>query len=280
MKKTARHYAEETQELCALPDVYFRIKEMLADSQSSFNDIGEVISLDPALASKLLKIANSALFNFPRKIDSISRALTLLGTQQVNNLIETYGVTAAFSELNPAVVDMDLFWEVSVDCALLNKYLAKKLKLANADGLFLSGLFHNIGLLAIVHSEAQKVKYCEAYTKDDTPWERQLDVFGFTFSECSAELLELWHLPDNIIAPIRDYLYVEQRCDDANNLARLMYITTHLAIYNSHLGVYSKKEFISEHVLEHLGLTYADIDEALTYCNAEAMNILSVLNVT
>lgn len=277
MVKTAVEYALNAQELCVLPDVYLRIKEMLADGKSSFNDMEQIISLDPALASKLLKIANSALFNFPREVDSISRALTLLGVKEVNNLINTYGVTAAFSGLDPNVVDMDRFWEISVDCALLNKFLAKKLDLADSDGFFLSGLFHNIGELAIVHSDPKKVQYCESYTKEDTPWERQLDVFRFTFSDCSAELLSLWHLPESIISPIRDYNMAAQQ--EVSDFSCLLFITSRLAVYNSHPGLYSKKSFIGPELVEKLGLTYDDIDEALSYCNVEAMAIMSVLKL-
>ncbi|MGJ8693290.1 MAG: HDOD domain-containing protein [Thalassotalea sp.] len=277
MRKSAKDYALNAQELCVLPDVYVRVKDMLEDGKSSFSDMAAVISLDPALSSKLLKIANSALFNFPREVDDISRALTLLGLQEVTNLINTYGITAAFAGLDPKVLDMDLFWEISVDCALLTKFLAKKISLANAQGLFISGLLHNIGELAIVHSEAKKVQYCESYTKDDTPWQRQEDVFGFTFSQCTAELLELWHLPQSIIDPIRAYTSVAK--GERDDRAVLMYLTTHIAVYNSHPGIYSKKAFIDESLLTHLDLTLTDVDEAITFCNAEAMAIMSILKM-
>lgn len=277
MTKTAVEYAKSAQELCVLPDVYLRIKEMLEDGKSSFNDMAQVISLDPALASKLLKIANSALFNFPREVDSITKALTLLGLKEVNTLINTYGVTAAFAGLDPDIVDMDRFWEISVDCALLSKFLAKKIGLSNAEGIFLSGLLHNVGELAMVHSEPKRVQYCENYSKEDTPWQRQLDVFSFTFSDCTVELLNLWHLPESIISPIRDFNRAEN--EEVNNIAALLFITTRLAVYNSHPGLYSKKTFIGPTVMEKLGITMDDIDEALTFCNAEAMAIMSILKL-
>ena len=278
MRLTALEYAEKSQELCVLPDVYIRLKEMLESKQATLDSIAEIISLDPALASCLLKIANSALFNFPKAVESIPRALMILGIKEVHNLINTYGVTAAFSELNPNIMDMDKFWEISVDCALLTKFLAQRKKIKNSEGLFLSGLFHNIGELAIVHNAPKKVQYCEAYSNDETPWQRQQDVFGFTFAKCSAELLTLWHLPEPIISPIRDYnsAYNEELSPEST----LLYVTSRLAIINSHPGMYSKVNFIGKHLMEDLGITMNDIDEALEFCNAEGMAIMSALKVT
>ncbi|GLX76946.1 hypothetical protein tinsulaeT_02860 [Thalassotalea insulae] len=277
MSKTAREYAESAQQLCVLPDVYVRLKELLDNDTASLEDIAKLVSLEPALASNLLKIANSALFNFPRKIDSIDKALMILGLREVENLINTYGVTAAFSGLDPHIADMDRFWEISVDCALLTKFLAKKAGFGQNEGLFLSGLLHNIGELAIVHSEPKKVKFCEGYNTEETPWERQISAFGFTFSECSAELLALWNIPDSIIDPIRQYpnAYTEE----LDPKASLLFITTRLALINSHPGMYSKKTFLGQHLLEDLSLSSDDIEQALEFCNVEGMAIMSALNV-
>jgi len=277
MEDTALYYAQQAQELCVLPDVYTRLKQMLDDEETTLAEISDVIALDPALASKLLKIANSALFGFPKQIDSITRALAVLGLAEVTNLINAYGVTASFSGLNPEVLDMDRFWEISIDCALLTKFLAKKIKLKNSEGLFLSGLLHNIGELAIVHNAPKKVHYCEQFSKEDTPWERQLDVFGFTFSDCSAELLNLWQLPETIIEPIKNYRHAYAQ--ELAPTSSLLFITTRLALINSHPGMYSKKSFLGQHLLEDLGITGDDIEQALTFCNAEGMSIMSALKV-
>lgn len=278
MRLTALQYAEKSQELCVLPDVYIRLKEMLESKQATLDSIAEIISLDPALASCLLKIANSALFNFPKAVESIPRALMILGIKEVHNLINTYGVTAAFSALDPKIMDMDKFWEISVDCALLTKFLAQRKNIENSEGLFLSGLFHNIGELAIVHNAPKKVQYCEAYTSDETPWQRQQDVFGFTFAQCSAELLTLWDLPELIISPIHEYnnAYNEEVSPEST----LLYVTSRLAVINSHPGMYSKVNFIGKHLLEDLNISMNDIDEALEFCNTEGMAIMSALKIT
>ena len=277
MEKTALNYAKNAQELCVLPDVYLKLKEMLMDEKSNLTDIANIISLEPALASSLLRIANSSLFNFPREIDSIAKAINILGRDEVNNLIDTYGVTAAFSGIAPDILDINKFWEISVDCSLLTKYLAKKKNITPSNGLFLSALLHNIGVLAMVHSERKKVQYCENYDKEETPWQRQKAVFGFTFADCSVELLTLWQLPESIINPIREFNHAF--AGELQPATTLLYITSRLAVINSHPGLSKIKELdnISK---DDLSITMDDINEALNHCNAEGMSIMAALNVT
>lgn len=277
MRTTALQYAQKAEELCVLPDVYLRLQEMMDDEQSTLADIANIIALDPTLTSKLLKVANSALFNFPREIDTISRALAILGVNEVHNLINTYGVTSAFSAVDTRIIDMDRFWEVSVDCALLCKYLAQKKHIKNSKGLFVSGLLHNIGELVVMQIDPKKAQYCQQYDKDETPWQRQQDVFGFTYADCSAKLLNLWQLPHNIISPIEQYhnAYNEEK----DQVTALLYICTRLALLNSHPGMYSKKSFIGQHIMEDLGVTFDDLDEALNFCNIEGLSIMSALSL-
>lgn len=277
MRTSVDQYVTQAQELCVLPDVYLTLKRLIADERSTLDDIAQVLSLEPAIASKLLKIANSPMFGFPREVTSIERALMILGIKEVENLIDAYGVTAAFSGIDPSVADMDRFWEISVDCALLTQFFAQKLNMPHVKSLFLSGLFHNIGALVLVHLAPKQVKYSEGYHKGETPWERQKDVLGFTYSALSAALLTSWQLPSVIVEPIAQYVDAYQ--NELSDEASLLFITTRLALINSHPGMYAKKSFLGHHLLEQLGLTEQDIDLGLTYCNQQGMEILSVLRL-
>lgn len=277
MSLTVLEYAQKAKELCVLPDVYLRLKEIMEDDKSTLTDIADMISLDPVLSSSLLKIANSALFNFPREIDSISRAIMILGVEEVSNLVNTYGTTAAFSNAATCSINIDRFWEISVDCALFCKFLAKKIGLKNGEGLFLSGLLHNIGELAIAQSESKKVEYCQNYDKDETPWQRQQDVFGFTYADCGVELLRLWQLPEKLILPIQEFHHAYDEETDKNS--QLLYIASRLALLNSHPGMYSKQSFLGQHIMEDLGITKNDINEAINFCNLEGLSIMSALKL-
>ena len=277
MSKTPVEFAQAAQELCVLPDIYLKLTEMLANDQCSIDDIAKVVELEPAIAASLLKIANSAMFNFPKQIDSINKALILLGLSQVKQLVDAYGVTAAFSGLNPEIADMDRFWEISVECALICQFLARRKKIADTETIFLSGLFHNIGLLAIVHDAPEIVQFCEQYTASETPWYRQQEKLGFTFADCSAALLEHWQLPPTIVSPIKDFNQAFQEELDAPS--NLLYVASRLAVFNSHPGLYSKKTIVGQHILDSLGLTEEDIDGAIEHCNEQAMELLAAFPI-
>ncbi|WP_077338154.1 HDOD domain-containing protein [Pseudocolwellia agarivorans] len=276
MVLTPQEYARQVEDLFVLPDIYLKLKEIMDDKKSSLSDIAEVVVLDPSLSSTLLKLANSALFSFPREIDSIARAIMVLGIKEVHNLVNLYGVTNACSNVETTIVDMDRFWEVSVDCALLCKFFAQKLKLKDVDGLFLSGLMHNIGELVVVQSSPKQVEFCQKYNKEETPWQLQMDVFGFTYSECSVELLNLWQLPESLIEPIRHYHNIKTE-SDVTSAAKLLNICSRLALINSHPGMYSKQNFVMPSLLEEFELSITDIDEALNFCNVEGLTIMSAL---
>jgi HD-like signal output (HDOD) protein len=275
MPTTALQFAERAEQLYVLPDVYLRLKEVMADDSATMVDIANILALEPVLSANLLRIANSALFNFPRAIDSLSKAISILGTDEVHNLINAYGVTAAFSAVDSKILNMDRFWEISVDCALLCKYLAQKKGIKNAKTLFLSGLLHNIGELVVLQLAPNIVQYCQGYNKEETPWQRQQSILGFTYADCSVELLTLWQLPLNIILPIKTFhqAYAEQKDPHAS----LLYICSRLALLNSHPGMYAKKSFVGQHIMQDLGISMMELDQALDFCNSEGMSIMSAL---
>ena len=92
---SAFEYARKVGDVFVLPDTCLKIKEVIDNKISNLDEISEIICLDPALASRLLKLANSALYNFPNPVDSVSKAVLLLGETQVYNLVVAYGSTEA-----------------------------------------------------------------------------------------------------------------------------------------------------------------------------------------
>ena len=82
----ALEYAQQANGSFALPDACFKIKALMEDDDSTIEDFANVISVDPSMTSRLLQIANSAIYSFPGEISTISRAITIIGTQAIYNL--------------------------------------------------------------------------------------------------------------------------------------------------------------------------------------------------
>ena len=86
MARQSQELIEDINDLVSLPDIYIRVKSVLDDPESSMVDLTEVVSFDPGLCARLLTLANSAFFGFSSKIDTIERAVNILGGQQIHDL--------------------------------------------------------------------------------------------------------------------------------------------------------------------------------------------------
>ncbi|MCJ8318987.1 MAG: HDOD domain-containing protein [Colwellia sp.] len=275
----ALEYAEQASEIFVLSDSFIRIKELIDDESSTIDDIADVIIIDPALAGTILKLANSSLFNYPGKIDTISKAVLVLGITEVYNLVISYFTTEAFKTLTAkSQQDLDFleeFWEQSVDCALLVKFIGTHLNFPNAERLFILGLLHNLGELIVKQFSPEQVIECQGNDPQEVPWQKQMRILGFTYGECSAELLKVWQLPYSLIGPIRN-----QDEDDfglSNEETQLLYLAKRVMIKNSLYSAQPYSAFITNEQLSSLNVDDKLMQAAVNYCDLERLGILSVL---
>ncbi len=277
-KMTADDYVEQASEIFVLSDSFIRIRELIDDEASTIDDISEVILLDPALAGTVLKLANSPFFNYPGKIDTISKAVLVLGITEVYNLVIAYFTTEAFKNIDANQDYLDEFWIKSIDCALLMKFLGTSLGIVHAERLFILGLLHNLGELVVHQITKEKQAACDSQDIKLLPWMKQQSVLGFTFGECSAGLLREWQLPYSIFAPIRD-----QDIEDLsqyNAETQLLYVAKRVMSKNQ---VFKGQELDYGDLLtpEQLALLCIDKDmltNAVDYCDLERLGLLSILN--
>jgi len=274
----ATEYADQADEIFVLSDSFIRIKELIDDESSTIDDISEVILIDPALAGTILKLSNSSFFNYPGKIDTISKAVLVLGITEVYNLVIAYFTTQAFKSINAEQAYLDDFWEKSVDCALLIKFLGCSLNVPNAERLFILGLLHNLGELVIKQISADKITECQSRESNALPWHIQQDVLGFTYGECGAELLKLWQLPYNLVAPIRNQ--DEEDFSLVNNETQLLYIAKRIMTQQTFSKTKNQQQLVNELQLTSLSISDDMLRTAIDYCDLERLSILSVLSPT
>jgi len=272
----AIEYADQASEIFVLSDSFIRIKELIDNESSTIDDISDVILVDPALAGTILKLANSAFFHYPGKIDTTSKALLVLGITEVYNLVIAYSSTKAFKNTFAKQDYLDNFWERSVDCALLIKYLGCHLHIHNSEQLFILGLLHNLGELVIQQVFPEKVVHCASDEVTDLPWQKQQDILGFTYGECTAELLKLWQLPYSLVSPIRQQDVAD--FSQVNTESQLLYIAKRVMMQQRVFNTDCSKLLISDKQLTLVGIDREVLHQAVEYCDLERLNILSVLN--
>lgn len=199
---------DQVESLFSLPEVALRINEALDSGEPLNTELQEIIINDPALTAKILKLVNSSYFGFPATIDTVSRAITVIGLKELRNLVMTTVVTASFKGVPANLVDMRVFWFHSVTSAVLAKLLAKKLKHSGYERMFIAGLLHGVGRL-IYFTQCPEISKEILEVKDlgeEAIIAAEQEKLGFTYADLSAELLKRWQLPENIYQTIHYHL--------------------------------------------------------------------------
>lgn len=185
--------------LISLPEIAIQINRMVDDPQSSANDIGELISRDPSLTARLLRIANSPFFGLSTKVATVNRAVTLIGTKQLRDLVIATSAVGSFKNIPNQLVSMDDFWYHSLYCALAARTLGQRRLLPHADSLFVAGLLHDIGQLVIFHRLPEQARAALQLSVEDPHavdmHQAELEILGFDHAQVGGLLLQQWHLP-------------------------------------------------------------------------------------
>ncbi len=195
-------------QLASPPNVYFELKKVIDNPTKSMSDAAFVIEKDASLALKLMKLVNSAFFGFPSRITSIARAITLIGSQELQNLVLGTVVVERFSNLPGTGISMHDFWARNLKCALISKELDWYLGGQYSESIFLCGLFHDIGQLVFfrrIPVLAREVDLLlqsqQGITAEDEP-KIEEHVIGFNHYQTGAELCRQWQLPEIVIESI------------------------------------------------------------------------------
>ena len=200
MKNNLRLFVNKYANIRSLPMVYVQLTEVINDPRASIEDISKILSYDSGLTARMLRLANSALYSFPNKIDTISRALVVIGTRELHKLAFGTSVVTLFQGIPEDVVDMESFWKHSVACGIIAKILATYRNESNVERFFIAGLIHDIGRLVIFESLPNKSQFAlkKANKNNELLFKVEREVIGFDHAEVGSAMLEKWNIPVNL----------------------------------------------------------------------------------
>lgn len=273
---TASELAKQASDIFVLSDSFLQIKALIDDESSTIDDIADVILVDPALAASVLKLANSSFFNYPRKIDTLSKAILVLGITEIYNLVIAKCTSDAFKDLDADSKYLDNFWLDSVFTALVIKALGHQLKVPNAERLFVLGLLHNLGELVVAHYSPEVVEQATPGQGQLLPWHKQTQLLGFSYAQCSAELFKCWQLPFSIVEPIRRQDQDEE-LSSLNIDVKLLNVAKRMMLRQAYYDKLNYTDLINEQLLNELSLTEQDLNKALEFAQVEQFSILAII---
>lgn len=267
--------------LLTLPDICMQVKRLVADPASSIGDLAELISKDPALTARLLKIVNSPLYYFPRKISSVSEAITLLGASQLYNLALATTAATIIQTVGGSYIEIKTLWKKAVYSAIFAKSISPN-KSQDGETLFVAGLLSNIGALAVVkHAPDIALTAIGAPHKGQFHWQREKEVLGFTVAQVSGALLKSWNLPDEIVVPV-GYQHVPDTGQPYFFSCCILHIATRLAsetIDTAQGQTSNYRKSILQEPLEVLGMKDEDIEIKISEVNEIAPEILNLFTI-
>ena len=183
--------------LLSLPEAYLNLKKVLAQPDYSMANVALAISQDPALTARLLRQVNSPFYGFSESIDTVFRAVTMMGISQVHDLALTTSVTQVFDGMNNDIMDMPDFWENSIFCAITSRNLARACESMKVESLFVAGLLHDIGHLIMYQAIPDYCQQAIIRARDHARplYQVEREMFGFDYARVGCELMRLWKLP-------------------------------------------------------------------------------------
>ncbi len=199
--------------LSTLPHIALKVMEMVENPRTSASNVAQLISADQILAARILKLANSAYYGFPRKISTINLAIVVLGFTALRDLVLSISVIDQLS-INRFEDEfkIDQFWRHAFIVGRGARILSKYVHYPVAGEVFSAGLLHDIGYPVLLQQFPQEFDANLKYAKDQGISFNQAEsvYLGFTHAQLGSWLSEGWNLPEKIVRAIRFHHNPEQ----------------------------------------------------------------------
>ena len=236
-KQRLRQITEKVIGLPSLPTVVTQLINLVGDPATTAREISQLISTDQALTAKILKVANSSFYGFPRKIATIQLAIVVLGFETVKNLGLSVAVLKRFhaGRAHP-LFDRQQFWEHAIGCGVAARMLARKRSRKLEGEAFVAGVLHDIGKLILIEYFPDEFGESLELARDEllTISEAEMKVIGVTHAEIGGWLAEKWNLPQSLVEAIT-YHHNPMAIDKPGEILMITHAANALTRHN-HIG--------------------------------------------
>ena len=186
----------------SLPTTVTEVMNVVNNPDSSARDLTQAVLPDQSMCVAILKIANSALFGRPKEVSSLESAITVLGFDEIQNIVLSKSVLNSFGSVfrgNEQIINE--FWDHSFTCALAARSIAEHFNISFPGRFFIGGLIHDIGKLAMLmtfRNEYDKDLWLSGFSRTEK-LEEEKDKFGIDHAEVGGRLLNKWDFPDILV---------------------------------------------------------------------------------
>lgn len=275
-----QHVIEQQLDLPSPPEIAVKILKAVQHEDSALQELARIISTDPALTGKMLRIANSGLYALRTPVTSIERAMAVLGTHQIKNIALSFIIATDLRRENSVPAFFDRFWQHSVTCAVAAELLTKQLQILNEE-IFVTALLHNIGMLVLLQNDQQRYPQLleEIDISQQALVQAEQRIYRFDHQQVGCALLKNWSLPEPIIQPIAHHHQPLDDPEETPSTARILYFADQLsAVYASRECAFQAR-LIQEELYEAFGMSAEQSRELLDLVAARSIEILQMFEI-
>ncbi|MDK9706051.1 MAG: GGDEF domain-containing protein [Desulforhopalus sp.] len=263
------------------PAIAVKILNVVQEAEFSLKDLERILSADPALVSKLLRVANSAVYSLPNKIGNINRALSILGTNLVKNIALSFIIAEELRGRAGSTFDFDYFWRRSVTAAVAAELVMGMTNKKDAN-IFVTGLLQDVGVLVLHLTKGKEyddvLKNC-IISSDVRINTSEQQHFRYDHQQVGSMLLHNWGLPESVTAPTRFHHEPEHAPSDFRQTALVLQIANMLsAICNGRASTALLLE-IKEKLATSLNIDPERSHELLDDVARKSIDILEIFEV-
>jgi len=202
-----------------LPEIALKVNKLLQDEDISIRKLSRIIEKDQAIVTKILRLVNSSFYQFKSRIESIPRAMVVLGLNTIRNAVLSVSVIDIFPrEKSANGLDIREFWKHSIAVAVVSKYLGSKTLLESPDECFIAGLLHDIGkvVLARYFVDVFDQVWTLVQAEGITFFEAEKNVAPVNHAQIGGYLAQRWQLPTGLTDAIKYHHGVSRFASNLN----------------------------------------------------------------
>jgi diguanylate cyclase (GGDEF)-like protein len=263
-------------ELPSPPAIAVRVLEAVRDDQESFRALAQVVSSDPALTAKMLKIANLSIYGLTGQVDTIEMALTVLGSRALKNIALSFVLISELQNACQGNFDFTKFWKASIVSAIAAEEYSDVLGEKRED-TFVSALLQNIGYLVMFLTDSEK--FYQMVAAQGGPESENLtverNIFGFDHQEFGVALLKSWGLPETIYMPILSHHFPLEALAKYQETASLVFVSHQIALVYQGFNTGEKACQLQKWLHEKHQMSAVEVEKLIDSIAGKANEILA-----
>ncbi len=223
------------RELPTFPTTALEVMRLASDSETSAAELSRIVSKDPSLASRILRVANSPYYGFAKRISTIEWAIVALGFETLRETVLSLTLIDLFRGTASNHFDPRKFWKHSIDTASAARSLAKEMKNRVPGEAYAAGLLHDIGTLVLYRFFQDDFAEIERLVEEDGLLLSQAEavVVGTSHADIGAWLAEKWSFPLHFVEAIR-YHHNPAYAQINPELTAIVHVANQIACYDGY----------------------------------------------